>query len=45
MRRHEILAIQRLNEREAHRERSPEEGGQEEEGVEACEKEDDMDLE
>jgi hypothetical protein len=45
MRRQERLASQRLNEREAQRERSPQEGGQEEEGVEAWEKEVDMDLE
>jgi hypothetical protein len=45
MRRQERLASQRLNEREAQRERSPQEGGQGEEGVEAWEKESDMDLE
>jgi hypothetical protein len=45
MRIQEILASQILSEREAHRERSPQEGGQEGEGVEAREKEADMDLE
>jgi hypothetical protein len=39
MRRQERLASQRLNEREVQRERSPKEGGQGEEGVEAREKE------
>jgi hypothetical protein len=45
MRRQEIPASQILSEREAQRERSPQEGGQEGEGVEAREKEADMDLE
>jgi hypothetical protein len=45
MRRQERLASQRLSERETQRERSPQEGGQEGEGVEAREKEDGMDLE
>jgi hypothetical protein len=45
MRIQERLASQILSEREVQRERSPQEGGKEGEGVEAREKEDDMDLE
>jgi hypothetical protein len=45
MRRQERLASQILSEREAQRERSPQEGGQEGEGVEAREEEADMNLE
>jgi hypothetical protein len=44
MRRQEILASQIFSEREVQRERSPQEGGQEEQGVEAWEKEASMDL-
>ena len=39
------MVSQRLSEREVQRERSPQEGGQGEEGVEAREKEVDMDIE
>jgi hypothetical protein len=45
MRIQEILVIQILSEREAQRERSPEEVGQEGEGVYVREKEDNMNLE
>jgi hypothetical protein len=41
----ERFSSQILNKREERRERSPQEGGQEEEGVEAHEKESNMDLE
>jgi hypothetical protein len=44
MRRQERLFSQRLSEREVQRGRSAQEGGQEEEGVEAWEKEFDMDI-
>jgi hypothetical protein len=44
MRRHERLANQILSEREEQKERISQEGGQEREGVEAWEKEVDMDL-
>jgi uncharacterized protein (DUF58 family) len=44
MRRQEILASKRLSEKEAHRERSPQEGGQDKECVEAREYQSGMDL-
>jgi hypothetical protein len=45
MRRRERLPNQRLSEREAQRERIPQEGGQGDECVEVREKESNMDLE